>query len=181
MSLEFGLNKPTPFNGDRKKITTFIQEVKIYLTVNKHVYTTDESKIAFALSYITEKEALQWKELYVEQMTDVDGELVFPTFKKFTDELVQTFQPANRTEEAMNKLTTLRQGTKTAEEIVMEFRLLIGQANLESKSHSDHMHLIRLFRDVLNPRLTRRILFSETVPKTIQEWMRKAIQFDTNY
>ena len=68
---EFGLNKPTPFDGNRKKITTFIQEVKIYLTVNKHVYVTDESKVAFVLSYMTEKEAVQWKELYVEQMTDV--------------------------------------------------------------------------------------------------------------
>ena len=118
---EFRLNKPTPFDGNRKKITTFIQEVKIYLTVNKHVCTTDESKVAFVLSYMTEKEAVQWRELYVEQMTDENGDLVFPTFKKFAEELVEAFKPADRTTEAMNRLMVLKQGDRTAEELVMEF------------------------------------------------------------
>ena len=178
---EFGLNKPTPFDGNRKKITTFIQEVKIYLTVNKHVYTTDESKVAFVLSYMTEKEAVQWRELYVEQMTDVNGDLVFPTFHKFAEELVAAFRPADRTAEAINGLMALKQGNRTAEELVMEFRLLAAQAGLESKSSSDHIHIIGLFRKTLHPQLANRILFGETVPETIEGWIAKAIQFDTNY
>ena len=181
MSQEFGLNKPTPFDGNRKKIVAFIQEVKVYLTVNKHVYHTDESKIAFTLSYMTKNEALQWKELYVEQMMDANGELVFPSFKKFIYDLIQTFQPINRIDDAMNQLTMLKQGDRAAEELVMEFRLLMGRAGLEAKSHSDNLHLIGLFRDALNPQLARRILFSEVIPKTIEGWIAKAIQFDTNY
>jgi hypothetical protein len=178
---EFGLNKPTPFDGDRKKITTFIQEVKIYLTVNKHVYTTDESMVAFVLSYMTEKEAVQWRELYVEQMTDMNGDLVFPTFKKFAEELVDAFKPADRTAEAMNRLMVLKQGDRTAEELVMEFRLLAAQAGLGMKSSSDHIHMIGLFRKTLHPQLANRILFGENVPETIEGWIAKAIQFDTNY
>ena len=169
------------FDGNRKKITTFIQEVKIYLTVNKHVYTTDESKVAFVLSYMTEKEAVQWRELYVEQMTDVNGDLVFPTFKKFAEELVEAFKPADRTAEAMNRLMVLKQGDRTAEELVMEFRLLAAQAGLGMKSSSDHIHMIELFRKTLHPQLANRILFGETVPETIEGWIAKAIQFDTNY
>jgi hypothetical protein len=38
-----------------------------------------------------------------------------------------------------------------------------------------------MFRSALNPQLAHRILFGETIPKTIQEWYDKAIQFDTNY
>ena len=55
---EIGINKPTPFTGDRKKIRTFIQETKVYLTINRDVYDTDEKRIAFMLSYMTDKEAL---------------------------------------------------------------------------------------------------------------------------
>src|SRR5208282_3671277 len=81
----------------------------------------------------------------------------------------------------MNALNNLKQGNRTAEELVTEFRLLAGQAGLEAKSHSDHLHLIGLFRNALRPSLSRRILFGEVVPKTIEEWVAKAIQFDTNY
>src|SRR5271166_4756723 len=57
---EIGINKPTPFTGDRQKVNSFIQECNIYLTVNKGIYNTDEAKIAFILSYLTDKVALQW-------------------------------------------------------------------------------------------------------------------------
>ena len=53
---ELGLCKPTPFHGDRKQISTFIQECKVYLLVNRAVYTTDEAKIAFILSYMNDEE-----------------------------------------------------------------------------------------------------------------------------
>jgi hypothetical protein len=31
---EIGINKPTPFTGDRKKVEIFIQECRVYLQVN---------------------------------------------------------------------------------------------------------------------------------------------------
>jgi hypothetical protein len=178
---EIGINKPTPFTGDRKKIGTFIQEAKVYLTINRNVYDKDETKIAFMLSYMTDKEALQWKELYLEQITDATGDLVFPTFKQFLDNLKDAFKPADRTGDAMNKLNNLKQGNRTTEELATEFRLLAGQAGLEAKSHSDNIHLIGLFRNALHPSISRRILFGETVPKMIEDWIAKAIQYDTNY
>jgi Ty3 transposon capsid-like protein/Zinc knuckle len=178
---EIGINKPTPFTGDRKKVATFIQEAKVYLTINKDIYNNDETKIAFMLSYMTDKEALQWKELYIEQITDAVGDLIFPTFNQFLNDLKEAFRAADRTGDAMNALNNLKQGNKTAEELSTEFRLLAGQAGLEAKSHSDHIHLIGLFRNALRPSLSRRILFGEVVPKTIEEWIAKAIQYDTNY
>ena len=55
---EKNFNKPTPFHGDRKKIETFIQECRMYLHANREIYTEDEDKIIFMLSYMTDKEAL---------------------------------------------------------------------------------------------------------------------------
>ena len=120
--------------------------------------------------------------MYLELLTDqTTGNIVFPSYTKFLDDLKEAFKATDRTGEAMNKLTNLRQGSKTAEEIATEFRLLAGQAGLERKTHSDNLHLIGLFRNTLRPALSRRILFGETIPTTFEDWVKKAIQYDTNY
>jgi Zinc knuckle/Retrotransposon gag protein len=149
--------------------------------VNKDVYNTDEQKIAFILSYMTEKEALQWKELSLELMTNDDGDLIFPDYRSFLASLKNAFKPEDRTQDAMNKLTILKQGNRAAEELVTEFRLLAGQAGLSDKTESDNMHLIRMFQSALNGPLAKKILFGEEVPRTIEGWFRKAIQYDVNY
>jgi len=178
---ELGINKPTGFTGDRLKIKTFIQECNVYLLVNRKIYNTDESKIAFVLSYLTDKEALQWKEQYIDSITTADGDLTFPTYTIFLETLKEAFKPVDQTRDAMHKLTLLKQGSRPVEEMITEFRLLTGQAGLGSSSTSDHLHLIGLFRKALNPPLARRILFGDVVPTTIQDWYSKAIQYDTNF
>jgi Zinc knuckle len=81
----------------------------------------------------------------------------------------------------VNRLKTLRQGKKTVEELNTEFLQIVGQAGMDRKTLSDHLHLIGYYRKMLEPRLSRRILFSDDVPKTIDGWMEKAIQYDTNW
>jgi hypothetical protein len=81
----------------------------------------------------------------------------------------------------VNRLETLRQGKKTAEELNMEFLQIVGQAGMDRKTPSNHLHLIGYYRKTLEPRLSQRILFSDDIPKTIDGWMEKAIQFDTNW
>jgi hypothetical protein len=75
----------------------------------------------------------------------------------------------------------LRQGKKTAKELNTEFLQIVRQAGMDRKTPSDHLHLIGYYRKVLEPRLSRKILFSDDIPKTIDGWMEKAIQFETNW
>jgi Zinc knuckle len=75
----------------------------------------------------------------------------------------------------------LRQGKKTAEELNMEFLQIVGQVEMDRKTPLDHLHPIRYYRKTLEPRLSQRILFSDDIPKTIDGWMEKAIQFNTNW
>jgi hypothetical protein len=75
----------------------------------------------------------------------------------------------------------LRQRKKTAEELNTEFLQIVGQARMDRKTPSNHLYLIGYYRKVLEPRLSRKILFSDNVPKTIDGWMEKAIQFDMNW
>ena len=118
---EFGIAKPTAFDGDRNKAESFVQECKVYLHTNRHIYTTDESKIAFVLSYMTEKEALKWKLTYLRKITNTEGEFVFPTGKEFLKELATYFAPTNTAQSAIHQLAMLKQGKKTAEQIITDF------------------------------------------------------------
>jgi Ty3 transposon capsid-like protein len=181
-SKEIGLNKPTPFDGDRKKIKKFVQDCNLYLTINKDVYTSDAAKISFILSHMTEKEAARWKETYVDSITDDKTyNIKFPTIDVFLALLLRDFRSADRVQEAINALNLLKQGNRNVEELVTEFRLLTSQAGLSTESGSDNIHLIGMFRRALNPALGRKILFSESVPTTLQDWIDRAIQYDTNY
>jgi Zinc knuckle len=75
----------------------------------------------------------------------------------------------------------LRQGKKTVKELNTEFLQIVGQAGMDRKTPSDHLHLIGYYRKALEPRLSCKILFSNNIPKTIDGWMEKAIQFDTSW
>ena len=70
---KIGINKLTAFDGSRKKVETFIQERRLYLQVNKKIYATDEAKVAFFLSFMTEKEALKWKQTFLRSIMNDDG------------------------------------------------------------------------------------------------------------
>jgi len=179
---EIRINKPTPFDGNRKKIESFIQECKVYLHINKKVYSTDEAKIAFILSYMNKDEAQKWKMTFLREITNKEGELVFPTIKEFINGLAEYFSPVNLMQDAAHQLALLKQGKKTAEEIVTEFRLLIAQAGYDAKSTSDHLHLIDKFQSVLNPALVKKIMLLDTPPTTISTgWISKAILLDNQY
>jgi hypothetical protein len=75
----------------------------------------------------------------------------------------------------------LRQGKKIAEELNTEFLQIVGQAGMDRKILSDHPHLIGYYRKALEPRLSCKIFFSDDISKTIDRWMKRAIQYDTNW
>lgn len=175
---EIGLNQPTAFDGNRKNTEIFIQNCYIYLTINDAVYDIDVKKIAFVLSHMTEKMQL-WKRLFMKTHINVEtGDINFPTYLDFIGKLEKDFEAEEHDEEALNKLYLLKQGNRTAEELVSEFRSLAREGGLEFQTYSDHIHMIRLFQNALKPQLVREIILSQEVPKKIVGWFNKAIQFD---
>ena len=115
---EKGINKPTPFDGNRRSIENFIQECRMYLQVNRGVYTTDEDKVIFILSYMNDKEALRWKQTYLRSIENNEGLLVFPTIKDFITNLSTYFKPANMAQDATHHLNQLQQGRKDRKSVV---------------------------------------------------------------
>jgi len=181
LTREITINKPTPFTGDRTRVRGFIQECLGYLQLNKHVYVSDEAKIAFILSFLIDKEALKWKETYLATIWDNDEGFKYSTFKEFLDIFSLYFKPINQTQTANNQLISLRQGKRTVEEYLAEFRLLSSLAGMTADTPSDNIHLINYFQRGLNPAIARKIALSDNVPTTITEWSDRAVQYDTNY
>jgi hypothetical protein len=170
-----------PFDGNRKKVENFIQECRAYLQINRRIYTTDESKVAFFMSLMKEKEALKWKQTYIRSITDEEGEIIYPPVKDFVQLLLNYFQPINQERDAVHQLSQLKQGKKTAEEVITQFRLLTAQAGYTAESKSDHMHLIEKLQKVLNTSLVMKIMLLENAPTTIDGWVEKAILIDGQY
>jgi hypothetical protein len=54
----------------------------------------------------------------------------FPPFGDFVDELNTTFEPVDAVGDVMHKLRMLKQGTRSAEELVTEFNLFCSQAGI---------------------------------------------------
>jgi Ty3 transposon capsid-like protein len=179
---EYGMNKPMPFTGDQMKIRRFLQDCLGYLDMNQGIYNSDQLEIGFILSYMNDGKAANWKEYYLDTLEDPNtGMPNFPTLVTFLVDVQKAFQAADRVRDAVNRLETLRQGKNTVEELNTEFLQIVGQAGMDRKTLSDYLHLIEYYRKTLEPRLSRRILFSDDIPKTIDGWMEKAIQYDTNW
>ena len=106
---------------------------------------------------------------------------MFPTFSVFMTKLQDAFKAVNPVDLAMQKLALLRQENWPMEQMIMDFRLLVGDARLSTDSALDQIHLIKMFMTCLDPQLKKKIIFRDTVPKTIEEWYMKAIQYDSNY
>jgi len=101
---KLGLCKPTPFHGDRK-------ECKVYLSVNRAIYTTDEVNIAFFLSYMNDKEAKKWKDTYLRSITDkITEDINFPTYALFIALLKKHFKHYYCERQGVYKLNTIKQG-----------------------------------------------------------------------
>jgi Zinc knuckle len=176
------MNKLTPFTGDQTKIRQFLQDCLGYLDINQSIYNTDRLKIGFILSYMSDGEAANWKEYYLDTLEDpTTGMPNFPTLITFLADIQEAFQAADQVRDVVNRLDMLRQGKKTAEELNTELLQIVGQAGMDRKTPPDHLHLIGYYRKALEPRLSCKILFSDDVPKTIDGWMEKAIQFDMNW
>ena len=92
---ELAINKPKAFDRDRSRFKQFMQSMDLYLTINKHIYQNDDQKIAFVLSYMTEKEAAAWKEQIINQYTH-GNYLALPSWIHFKMILNDSFEPKDR-------------------------------------------------------------------------------------
>ena len=172
---EIRLNLPTPFDGNRDNLVSFLQDVRIYTLLNAKVYSTDEKKIIFILSFLTSRTAKAWKEAYLAEKLQTTP-LDFGTLANFVDLLNNAFSVADSEGEARAQLRQLRQDKGTADEYISQFRILSGRSKI-----TEDNSLIEYFMEGIHPAILERIFGLAKVPTTITAWCDHAARFDSQY
>jgi Ty3 transposon capsid-like protein len=171
------LNPPTPFTGKRTDFILFMQDVYVYLKVNKATYDNDDKKISFILSYLTGGDAAVWKQQFIQTKIEESEEAKtdepnWGTYKEFVEALKKTFQPYDEPGEALEEMKKLCLGDGSITEHNSRFRLLVSQIGMK-----DSLALMDLYQETLPWGLQSPIIRSEHHPKMLEEWYTKATNF----
>jgi Retrotransposon gag protein len=113
-----------------------MQDVFIYLTVNKMTYDNNDKKISFILSHLTGGDAAVWKQQFIQMKIkeSVDAKIDEPdwgSYKEFVEALKKTFQPYDEPAEALKDMKKLRLGDGSITEHNSKFRLLVSQTGMK--------------------------------------------------
>src|ERR1700678_4507833 len=172
---ELRINPPTRFTGNRDDLDNFIQDCTLYLTLNGAVYETDEKKIIFMLSHMTEGTARAWKEAFVRDFinTPIND---FGSLKQFTIDLKKAFEASDSEGDARAKLRQLIQGKDSVDDYVAQFRILAGKARM-----TDNAALTEYFMEGVKTGILQKIFAQEKFPATISEWYERTSRCDSHY
>src|SRR5271155_1974256 len=172
---ELRINPPTHFTGNRDDLDNFMQDCTLYLTLNRAVYETDEKKIVFMLSYMTEGTARAWKEAFVREVIDSPTN-DFGSLKQFTVDLKKAFEASDSEGDARAKLRQLNQGKDSVDDYVAQFRILAGKARM-----TNNAALTEYFMEGVNTGILQKIFAQEKLPATITEWYERTSRCDSHY
>jgi Retrotransposon gag protein len=130
------LNLPKPFTGKRSDFILFMQDVFVYLKVNKSIYDDNEKKISFILCYLADGDAAVWKQQFIqtkieESIEAKTDEPSWGNYKEFVEALKKTFQPYNKPAEALEDIKKLRLGDGSIMEHNSRFWLLVSQTGMK--------------------------------------------------
>ena len=170
---ELCLNTPKVYDGSPTIAKYWLNSVRTYLLINKDVYSTDDKKVRYALSFMTEGTAKSWATVHTQKALDVSS---FGTFPDFITDFQTTFQSTNSTAEATTWLTNTRvHNDDYLPKYMGEFRLKVVKAELDSTAHTaTFIHYLCAGIPVW---LSDQIYGMEVIPTTPKGWYEKIDQF----
>ena len=116
---EVKFNVPKPFSGKRGDLKKFLQTCRMYLQTNSDMYNTDERKVVFVLSFMTEGDTANWKDQWLDELEEEatrikSSKLNFGRYEDFLDLLKKDFAEYDALGDALNEMKTLRYDPKTS-------------------------------------------------------------------
>ena len=170
---ELRLNTPKAYDGSPTTAKYWLNSVRTYLLINKDVYSTDNKKVGYALSFMTEATAKSWAAVRTQIALDASS---FGTFPDFIKEFQNTFLSTNSTAEATTWLTNTQvRNDDYLPKYMGEFKLKVVEAELDSTAHA--ATIIHYLRAGIPVWLSDRIYGMEVIPTTPKGWYKKIDQF----
>ena len=175
------LNPLKVFSSKRTELNKFLQDVLVYLTVNKEVYNNNEKKITYLLSFMTEGDAVSWKEEFlarkIGEAEKNDTDLKLGTFKEVKETIKKLFEPFDGPGDALEEMKQLWMANNSnIDEHVAKFKMLVTQSGL-----SDLMAIMDFFRETFPTPLQKQVITCENPPTTLKEWYEKTTKFHSNW
>ena len=147
---------------------------ELYIHANQKAFPTDESKILFALSFMTEGMPVTWALDFNEE---VMSRTVwnFGTWAAFKDKLKVSFEDKEKAKNTHTALHQLKQGTQTADEFFLQFELLCRAAGI-----TDDGELVAFLEGgAINRKILTQIYYSnDKLPENYEAWKKKIIKID---
>jgi hypothetical protein len=166
------LRKPPTFDG--KNYQTWMMATELYIRANPKGFPTDESRILFALSFMTEGQPVPWSLDFNESVLNADV-VNFGTWAAFKEKLKASFEDKEKAKNARTALHQLKQGTQTAEEFFLQFELLRRAAGI-----TDEGELVAFLEGgAIDKKILTQMYYSNTeLPATYDDWKKKIIAID---
>ena len=165
--------EPEAFDGSREKAPTFVRSVQQYVRLMSHQFRSEEDKIVWALSYMSEGRAARWANMIFENHIETtDREKKIATWGDFVVMLRKEFISTNEIMLSAAQLRGLKQGEKSVDNYNTEFMDLMIRLGI-----TDETALIAMYRTGLNYQIAEKVQMMENIPTGIDEWMKRASNF----
>ena len=164
---------PQAFDGTMKDTKSFVSSIILYIKGREPEFRTTESKIMFALSYMQGGKAQFWRNEAINQIAQ--GHKPFTSFQDFLDKVEAQFGDPNPKATAVGKLKTMRQGSCSADEFILQFKAEASQTDLGDAA------LVEYLKAGLNLSLFKSIYQLPVMPTTLEQWYDWAFKLDWQY
>jgi len=162
---------PQQYDGSMAKADIFINQLILYFK-GKNI-TDDHDKVICALSFMQEGSAARWARRITQELDDIPREKV--KWKVFLQQFKSTFGDPNPQATAQFKISSLKQGSQTAEEYVTSFRELARDTGYNDVA------LVEKFKHGLKPSLVASIYRLSDMPTDLEGWIFWACKLDRQW
>jgi len=154
-----------------EEISAFVNVARLYIRM-KIAEEAAVTQVAWMLLYVQGGIAEAWKDNLLNELTKEESEVesVEQLFTKIRNDFGETLEEERKIEQ----LRTIKQGGRTCDKYVQEFKKVTRGSSYEGRS------LIEKFKRGLNGAIRRKLAEAEEPPTTIREWQERVVRLDRN-
>jgi len=141
--------KPAIFNGEAGRVGEFVIMCRLYLRMKMREVTVEE-QVQWILSYVQGGSVDIWKENMIEELKT--GKMEYKTVEEFLISLKKEFGSGEGESVTVAELRKLKQGERTMEEFVQEFKRAARGSGYEGRP------LVEEFKRGMNGAIRRKLM-----------------------
>jgi len=155
------VTRPQVFSGKMEEVSMFVNTARLYIRM-KITEEVGATQVAWVLSYMQGGIAEVWKDNLLDELAK--GESKVESAEQLFAKIRNDFRETSEEERKIEQLRTIKQGGRTCDEYVQEFKNVTRGSGYEGKP------LIEEFKRGLNGAIRRKLTEAEELPTTIGEW-----------